>query len=650
MKTRLSQDTAPFFNFFRCIFTLFSAWSAWQCLLLYSPLRYMPFSLIPWLLLILIVAAWKPFLAQVRISRQSILLTAFMVIFLGYKLVNGLLFDQANLSVWITQSAGWLLSIYSFLLLFSSLQKLVSSDNGVIRNWIQIQMNSSLSVSKKTILIVLAGAAVTLTICSVSSFLYPVNPYPDPNFFFTLGKSWVHGLIPYRDVYEQKGPILYLIHAAAYLISNKTFFGVYLIEILFVGCFLVLAVKTVNLFIPADKTINAFLLLISLIFTAYCFRYGDNAEEFCLPMLMVPLYLHGKALQCKSSMRIRDGILIGIAAGMVFWIKYTMVGLFIGWFLFISVQLFSKKSWKVWWQYVWTIAIGVLAVSLPVVMYFYLSNGLYDLFMAYFYNNIFLYPKDSNENKLISLAVNILSNLYQTCVENPVMLICTVASLYTLRRMNRTVYIEWLLSFAFLILFTFAGGRCYPYYAGSFVIFSIMAVIPMSTFIQAIEWKGKRAKPAVLCLLSFLVMAGIDFTASRNVKVMKINRDLVPELMFSRVIEQVDHPDLISYGILDRGYLTPSGALPTIKYYCLWNVPIEEKWSEPNRAIAEKRPKFIVSETSDGWSGYQMIAVGNQDEVPMEYAGPIYLYAREDLIPDLDLSVVPQEARLDSAN
>ena len=71
-----------------------------------------------------------------------------------------------------------------------------------------------------------------LTICTKSSFLYPLNNGSDIQCFFTVGKGMMHGLVPYRDLVEQKGPLLYFLYGLASLVSSRSFFGVYLLEIL----------------------------------------------------------------------------------------------------------------------------------------------------------------------------------------------------------------------------------------------------------------------------------------------------------------------------------------------------------------------------------------------------------------------------------
>lgn len=58
--------------------------------------------------------------------------------------------------------------------------------------------------------IVLAGliSVSILLICSKNSPLYLMNDWVDVNCFFTVGRGMRHGLTPYLDLYEQKGPLL----------------------------------------------------------------------------------------------------------------------------------------------------------------------------------------------------------------------------------------------------------------------------------------------------------------------------------------------------------------------------------------------------------------------------------------------------------
>ena len=78
-----------------------------------------------------------------------------------------------------------------------------------------------------------------LTICTKSSFLYPLNNGSDIQCFFTVGKGMMHGLVPYRDLVEQKGPLLYFFIRPSVACIEPIFFrrlsaGDFIVYVLFV--------------------------------------------------------------------------------------------------------------------------------------------------------------------------------------------------------------------------------------------------------------------------------------------------------------------------------------------------------------------------------------------------------------------------------
>ena len=77
-----------------------------------------------------------------------------------------------------------------------------------------------------------AMAALMLLFTSQCSPLYPINVWGDANCLLTVGRVMKRGGVLYRDIYEQKGPLLYLIHALAACLSDTSFWGVYIMEAL----------------------------------------------------------------------------------------------------------------------------------------------------------------------------------------------------------------------------------------------------------------------------------------------------------------------------------------------------------------------------------------------------------------------------------
>ena len=181
-------------------------------------------------------------------------------------------------------------------------------------------------LSRLELVVLIMSATVTITLVSASSPLYPFNPWDDANCFFTLGRGIIHGYVPYRDLYEQKGPLLYFIYALAALISEKSFIGSWIAECISASLFAVFSWKTTKLFIdPSKYAIAVMPLFLGLVYTTGMFNFGGNAEELCFPLLTVALYFGFKAIVKSDGLPTnKEAMLIGLFTGIVFWIKYTL--------------------------------------------------------------------------------------------------------------------------------------------------------------------------------------------------------------------------------------------------------------------------------------------------------------------------------------
>lgn len=90
--------------------------------------------------------------------------------------------------------------------------------------------------------------AVILLFAVQSSPLYPFNEWVDPNVFLTMGKAILSGKVIYRDIYDQKGPYIYFMHALCALIDGDGFFGVYIMEVIACSVFMYFNLKILKLY------------------------------------------------------------------------------------------------------------------------------------------------------------------------------------------------------------------------------------------------------------------------------------------------------------------------------------------------------------------------------------------------------------------
>ena len=76
-------------------------------------------------------------------------------------------------------------------------------------------------------LLALLCACLALLVATSSSPLYATNFWTDTNIYFTIGRGMTRGLMPYRDLFDHKGPLLFILYALGAAISDTSFIGVF---------------------------------------------------------------------------------------------------------------------------------------------------------------------------------------------------------------------------------------------------------------------------------------------------------------------------------------------------------------------------------------------------------------------------------------
>lgn len=455
------------------------------------------------------------------------------------------------------------------------------------------------SVSARELLFLLLTAVLTITICSKSSVLYPFNDWVDSNCFFTVGKAAVHGKVIYRDIYEQKGPLLYFLHSFAYLLSNTTFFGVYLLEIAAAFFFLYYSYKIVSLY-SAGESLWLMPVLSALVYSSASFCHGDSAEEFCLPLLTYALWVGLRALKEQKQPKLHQYFLIGVTSGCVLWIKYTMLGFYVGWFLVPAALMIAGRQWKRLAQSVGLIGAGVATATAPFLVYFGVNHAIADWFKVYFYDNIFSYSKMEQSSVQQSVFHNIIYGTMSTFEYNliPMGLVLIGLIWFYLNGNKKT---NWYL-FACLsgtLILVYAGGQRHIYYALIFSAFSSLGMIAIqNSVVEMLPDSRKRNLSRGKRLANLGAVVGlllICVVRSSNVYLIPHEKEDLPQYRFRDIIRTVENPTLLNYGFLDGGFYTVCDVVPTCKYFCGLNSRAEEIAQGQKQCLEEGTTDFIVT-------------------------------------------------------
>ncbi len=445
--------------------------------------------------------------------------------------------------------------------------------------------------SAKETFFILVTSFSFITLCSKSSPIYPFNDWFDANCFFTVGKSMVHGKILYKDIFEQKGPLLYFFYAFSYKISPTTFFGVYLLEIASSFAFLLLSYKSMLLFC-SKKVIFALPVLSAIIYCSPAFSHGGSAEEFSLPVIALVLYIGLKSLSLKSDISKSQWLVIGLCASVVFWTKYTFLGFFIGFLIcFFAKSIKKKEVIPFLFSMIWFVC-GFALLSVPVLLYFLLNDGLSDLFSVYFYSNILLYSEDSG------IFLNLLSGLQSISRKFPAIFGIVAISLFYLFRKKRHSFAFFALTLFFTFFFIFSGGRRFAYYSLLLAVFVPVGVASAYMILKELKFPLPQIKRSSRPLLAFSIL-GICITTSYftspNTYLLKYSKSEMPQFIFDETISKTENPTLLNYGFLDGGFYTASNVIPNCKYFCGLNLNLNEIESTQNSFVDQGLVDFVVT-------------------------------------------------------
>lgn len=423
----------------------------------------------------------------------------------------------------------------------------------------------------------------TIGILSMTSPLYSYNPWADANIYLTTTRQMLRGKMLYRDVFDHKGPYLYLIHIPAVMISQWSFTGVYVIESLSASAFAWISLKTVH----AETKKKALLALIGCfaVYGTVAFAHSDSAEEYCLPLLMASFY----ALETENY------FLAGVMAGCVFWTKMTMCSYYIGWYIVMLVQYGMnavRKTPK--------IIAGLAISSAPAIAMFALQPKV--LWDGYFASNI-LYGLSGVAARHFSLPVRLYGILSDFC-EIIFPFLMTLNVIVADRKRRFSVLVTWLFLLIPILYVNPYMGQYY-YLAATF---------------YAPLWAGIKTEKGARHIIeaSVVVFALVTGNVSSMGKP-------VAQMKFVRIMKK-DSGRVLEYGMQDYGFYTLMHQNPSDRYFFTPNMKKSDIEKAQQKALKSRKYKYVVTEENIG-TPYKKIATAELDHKGIgEY---FYLYKLE---------------------
>ena len=317
--------------------------------------------------------------------------------------------------------------------------------------------------------------------------LFEPFTYGDEGIYLTLGQAVKKGLILYRDIHDNKPPMLYLLAALAGSFSNFRL-------ILFIWSLATIFAfyKLSQLFFAKNKpamiiATSAFALLISL----HTFEGNiANAENFMLlPTIAAMLLIIKKA---KFKIYFLAGILFSIAT--LFKVPASLD--FAAAFFALFLILFRKKSPLFIIHHSFFMILGFLTPILITIFYFASQGALsYYLKAAFFQNIPYLSSWTTDRPQVGGLPLPLLTR--------GLLILTLTLGLFIFRKKISSVIKLILVWFAFSLFAALLSARPYPHY--------LIQILPSLSLSFGLFFAKKKEKLIPLILAFIFLFAFLTF-------------------------------------------------------------------------------------------------------------------------------------------
>ncbi|AYM04074.1 teichoic acid glycosyl transferase [Levilactobacillus yiduensis] len=440
-------------------------------------------------------------------------------------------------------------------------------------------------------LFAIVGAFI-MTFCSYTSPAFYFDTSPDNNAFFTVGKAMMHGIVPYKDIFEQKGPYVYFLHGLAYLLSPRSFTLIFIYEIatLVAAMFLVYQIAKVFNARELPALVTGLLSPALFLYHPY-YDYGDTVEFFTLPLLLSLIYLivllDRRHLAVSHWWYVAQGALVGV----VFLSKYTLLGAWIVFYLVMAGYRLAKRQWRALGQLVGWSALGFAVTTVPWLLYFLATKSLGAFINVYILFNTKVYLTSS-----VAFFANLIQSMAlvsQFYLSNVLFFLLGVVGTLVVtfwpgifqHNFTRGLYLLAMLGSDMLALYGYQAGSVYQYYEliyfAGFVLPFIIGCRCLCQHLPVPKGDDSFVVLAALVISWFLVL-GVNNNVT-NSKVFPNNASITEEntsrpqqpaqVDFGNYMRASGQPlTLLNYGSIDMGFYTASGAVPTSYYFQNYNI------------------------------------------------------------------------------
>lgn len=467
-----------------------------------------------------------------------------------------------------------------------------------------------------------SGFFIVLVAFIFSSSQSPIVPWntgipgTDSSVFQYIASAMQKGLLPYRDAFDHKGTLIYIINYLGTKIDPL--YGVWFFDLICILITFLLIYKIARL--SGGRLVSIITLLISTIPMFIFFEGGNLTEEFVMPFItgavfiFIDYFLNGKI----SRLRL---VLCGLSFGAVCMLRTNMIAVWIVWCIAVLIDCIRKNESRKIVNFLIFFLIGFAVVVVPICFWHYTNGTLKDFIDSYIIFNL-----KYASSPVGHLVTNDRIYSFVLFGKNIYVLSTIVTSILLIAKKERFFHVAYLFSLLCSLFLLCIPGKPYDHYG--------MSLIPLLAYpfskieklcLQIIFRRKKIISSILLSTYLFVNISNIWLDATvQTLKTFQTNsydEYTVVTKYFCQVIKSNTHPeDKISvYGNWNIIYVM-SDRLSISKYSYQFPIgQVETKIMDKYFYDLEKSlPKIIViHDTHNDTLIQNFIKANNYKQIPL---------------------------------
>lgn len=226
-----------------------------------------------------------------------------------------------------------------------------------------------------------AEICVAVLVSAVISFFFllksPLHPWigsntgTDSSVFKTVALIMEKGLMPYKNSFDHKGPLLYIINWFGNRLSPYR--GVWIIEFQFMMITIVMLYKTARLVCEKISSTVVVFTSFSLLYTY--FNEGNLTEEYAMTFISVAVFIFLDYLNNNKISNLRL-IICGFCLGCTLLLRPNMIAVWAVMCTAILIKTFFDKDWVALRRFVGWFSLGMAIIIVPIIIWLGVNDAL----------------------------------------------------------------------------------------------------------------------------------------------------------------------------------------------------------------------------------------------------------------------------------